>query len=305
MSNLTTESNYELSLGPYLVNKFIEGLEEGADLEYQTYCDVKTDVDKNQYISTVYFGTGTAPETTSDGTRLSYQQTGELYRTTVPYNVIKLGIALTEEVIEDGDAVEIGDVQVAQLRRSIMEAVNVDAANNLNRAFNSAYPIGDGVSFVNAAHPGAPGYGTYSNLLNGALSQTPLETGLQQVYAARDPSGRIMGLEGEAIVVSPSLLHQASTLLASANRVGTANNDKNTVLVYTNMKGAPIIVRRMTSATNWFIKTSAKDGIVMAERTPLDVTSQDSFEEGAVKLRARWRGRSVAEYTYGWYGSNA
>ena len=84
---------------------------------------------------------------------MSYQQGGVLFLKRYVYNVYGLAFALTKVLVEDGDHIRIGQVYARHLAQSLIETKETLAANVLNRAFNSAYPGGDGVQLNSASSP--------------------------------------------------------------------------------------------------------------------------------------------------------
>src|ERR1019366_7170334 len=132
-------------------------------------------VEKNQHLEPVLSGFGAAP-LLPDGMPVSYDSGQEENMARYIYNVYGLAFAITLVMYEDGDHINLGKIYSQHLANAMLETKEVVCANIFNRAFNSSYTGGDGVSLVNSAHPGANGT-TYSNQLTtpAALSQTSLE----------------------------------------------------------------------------------------------------------------------------------
>ena len=206
--------------------------------------------------------------------------------------------------MEDGKHVGFTEIGVGHLHRSVMERINLDAANVLNTAFTTN--SFDGTPFISNAHPGAGGT-TYNNLITGnpALSQSSVENALTVIMSAKDATGRAVTLNADKLVVPPALWPNAATILASAGRTGTANNDNNPIEVYGHLRRDPALLRRLTSSSAWFMFTKGGDShaIVYAERIALGLDNLPDFDTGSMRHRARVRYAMVPENPLGVFGS--
>src|SRR3989304_3785986 len=77
-----------------------------------------------------------------------------------------LGYIVSEEELEDNLYTEISNKRAGALAFSFRQTKENVAANVYNRAFNSSFVGGDGVSLLNTPHPNVSG-GTFSNKLAG------------------------------------------------------------------------------------------------------------------------------------------
>ena len=211
-----------------IMNECFDGVYDQRTDEWSRVFREQDGIPRNYHEEPVLYGFGLAPQL-PDGTPVTYQQGGVLFLQRYVYNVYGLAFALTKVLVEDGDHIRIGSVYARHLAQSLIETKETLCANVLNRAFNSAYPGGDGVSLSNAAHPIANG--TFSNLLTTAanLSQTSLEQMLIQIRQAVDNNQKKIRLVPRQLVVAPGNVFQAEVLLKSVLRSGNANNDINPV----------------------------------------------------------------------------
>jgi hypothetical protein len=205
-----------------------------------------------------------------------------------------LAFALTKVLVEDGDHISIGQTYAKHLAQSLIETKETLCANILNRAFNSAYTGGDGVSLVNSAHPIASG--TFSNVLTTAanLSQTSLEQMLIQIRNAIDNNGKRIRLTPTKLVLSPSNVFQGEVLLKSVLRAGTGNNDINPINSMGMIDGGQANLSRLTSTTAWWVQTDAKVGLQMMMRRKLEKSMEGDFETDSMRYKATER------YIPGW-----
>jgi hypothetical protein len=239
------------------------------------------------------YGFGAAPEL-PDGMPVTYQSGGVLFNARYVYKVYGLAFALTKVLVEDGDHISIGQTYAKHLAQSLIETKETLCANILNRAFNSAYAGGDGVSLVNSAHPIASG--TFSNVLTTAanLSQTSLEQMLIQIRNAIDNNGKRIRLTPEKLVLSPSNVFQGEVLLKSVLRAGTGNNDINPINSMGMINGGQANLSRLTSTTAWWVQTDAKVGLQLMMRRKLEKSMEGDFETDSMRYKATER------YIPGW-----
>jgi hypothetical protein len=250
-------------------------------------------IPRNYHEEPVLYGFGAAPEL-PDGMAVTYQSGGVLFLQRYLYKVYGLAFSLTKVLVEDGDHIRIGQTYAKHLAQSLIETKETLGANILNRAFNAAYPGGDGVALVANNHPIVNG--TFSNLLTtpAALSQTSLEQLLIQIRNAVDNNGKRIRLTPKKIVTGPSNVFQAEVLLKSVLRTGTADNDINPVKSMGLLSEGQANLSRITSTTAWWIQTDAPEGLKLMMRRPLEKSMEGDFETDSMRYKATER------YTFGW-----
>jgi hypothetical protein len=250
-------------------------------------------IPRNYHEEPVLYGFGAAPEL-PDGMAVTYQSGGVLFLQRYLYKVYGLAFSLTKVLVEDGDHIRIGQTYAKHLAQSLIETKETLGANILNRAFNAAYPGGDGVALVANNHPIVNG--TFSNLLTtpAALSQTSLEQLLIQIRNAVDNNGKRIRLTPKKIVTGPSNVFQAEVLLKSVLRTGTADNDINPVKSMGLLSEGQANLSRITSTTAWWIQTDAPEGLKLMMRRPLEKSMEGDFETDSMRYKATER------YVFGW-----
>ena len=276
-----------------ILNECFDGVYDQRSDEWSQVFREQMGIPRNYHEEPVLYGFGAAPQL-PDGTPVSYQQGGVLFLQRYVYNVYGLAFALTKVLVEDGDHIRIGQVYAKHLAQSLVETKELLAANVLNRAFNSSYVGGDGVSLTNTAHPIVNG--TFSNQLATAanLSQTSLEQMLIQVRQAVDNNGKKIRLQPEKLIIAPGNVFQAEVLLKSVLRTGTANNDINPVKSIGLLPEGAAVISRLTSATNWWVQTDAPEGLKLMMRRGLEKTMEGDFETDSMRYKATER------YTISW-----
>lgn len=276
-----------------ILNEEFDGLYNQRADEWKQVFSERNGIPRNYHEEPVLYGFGAAPEL-PDGMPVTYQAGGVLFNARYVYKVYGLAFALTKVLVEDGDHISIGQTYAKHLAQSLIETKETLCANILNRAFNSAYAGGDGVSLVNSAHPIASG--TFSNVLTTAanLSQTSLEQMLIQIRNAIDNNGKRIRLTPEKLVLSPSNVFQGEVLLKSVLRAGTGNNDINPINSMGMINGGQANLSRLTSTTAWWVQTDAKVGLQLMMRRKLEKSMEGDFETDSMRYKATER------YIPGW-----
>ena len=276
-----------------ILNESFDGVYDQRADEWSTVFREQSGIPRNYHEEPVLYGFGAAPQL-PDGSPVTYQQGGVLFLQRYVYQVFGLAFALTKVLVEDGDHIRIGQVYAKHLAQSLVETKELLCANVLNRAFNSSYVGGDGVSLINTAHPIAAG--SFSNQLNtaAALSQTSLEQMLIQLRLAVDNNGKKIRLQPLKLVVAPGNVFQAEVLLKSVLRTGTANNDINPIKSIGLLPEGASVISRLTSSTNWWIQSDAPEGMKLLMRRALEKTMEGDFETDSMRYKATER------YQVGW-----
>jgi hypothetical protein len=271
-----------------ILNEAFDGVYDQRSDEWSTVFREQQGIPRNYHEEPVLYGFGAAPQL-PDGSPVTYQQGGVLFLQRYVYQVYGLAFALTKVLVEDGDHIRIGQVYAKHLAQSLVETKELLCANILNRAFNSSYTGGDGVSLVSTAHPIVNG--TVSNQLTTAanLSQTSLEQMLIQVRQAVDNNGKKIRLQPVKLVVAPGNVFQAEVLLKSVLRTGTANNDINPIKSIGLLPEGATVISRLTSATNWWVQTDAPEGLKLMMRRALEKTMEGDFETDSMRYKATER----------------
>jgi len=276
-----------------ILNEVFDGVYNQRADEWNMVFREQKGIPRNYHEEPVLYGFGAAPEL-PDGMAVSYQSGGVLFLQRYLYKVYGLAFSLTKVLVEDGDHIRIGQTYAKHLAQSLIETKETLGANILNRAFNAAYPGGDGVALVSTSHPIVNG--TFSNQLTtpAALSQTSLEQLLIQIRNAVDNNGKRIRLTPKKIVTGPSNVFQAETLLKSVLRAGTADNDINPVKSMGLLAEGQANLSRITSTTAWWVQTDAPEGLKLLMRRGLEKSMEGDFETDSMRYKATER------YTFGW-----
>lgn len=283
-----------------ILNKVSDGVYDQRSDEYKMVFKDEDGIKRSYHEEPELFGFNMAPEL-PDGMPVTYQQGGVLFTKRYPYKQYGLAFALTKILVEDGDHISVGKVFTEHLMQALIETEETIHANELNRAFNSSYVGGDGVSLSNAAHPIYGG--SYSNILAtaAALSQTSLEQVLIQIRTSIGNNGQKIRVTPKQIICAPGNMFQAEVLLKSVLRAGTNNNDINPVKSIGQLSDKPAILSRLTSSTAWWVQTDAKNGLKSLWRRRMSEGGgmEGDFETDSMRYKRTFR---VAQ---GWTNARA
>lgn len=217
-----------------------------------------------------------------------------------------LGIITTHEELKDNLYVKLTKNRTVKLRRAFAETKNINCSNIYNRAFNSTYIGGDGVSLLNTAHPNFTA-GTWQNkfTVDSALSQAAIEDMLILMMQAKDDRGYIEPLMGDKLIVHPNNNFNAERILKTQKNVGTNLNDINPINTQGLLTGGIVSNPYLTATGPWFITTNCEEGMIWQEREALDIWEDNDADTRNFKVGAYERYVFLWANPRGLFGSNA
>jgi hypothetical protein len=160
------------------------------------------------------------------------------------------------------------------------------AANVYNRAGNSSYTYGDGVELLSASHPTANG--NQSNTLATAadLSEASLEDLLIQIGNVKNARGLQIKVLPRVLLVPVNEMFNATRILESQLRVGTANNDVNAIRQMGAIPEGVKVNHYFTDTDSWYIRTNVPYGMVGFNRVAVEFTQDNDFDTDNAKAKA-------------------
>ena len=234
-------------------------------------------------------GFGAAP-TKNEGGAVNFDDAQESFTSRFTHETIALAFSITEEAIEDNLYDRLASRYTRALARSMAHTKQVKAANVLNNAFSSSVTGGDGVELCSLVHP-LSGGGTFANepSTNADLNETSLEDALISISGFTDERGLKIALRGMKLIIPPALQFVAERLMASALRVGTADNDINAIRSKGMLSDGYVVNHFLTDTDAFFIKTDAPNGFKHFERAPIKTQMEGDFDTGNMRFKARER----------------
>lgn len=203
-----------------------------------------------------------------------------------------LGFIISKEMYEDDQYDIVGERKSKGLAMSMRQTKETIAANVLNRAFNSSYTFGDGVSLINASHPNIAG-GTWSNQIATAadISEAALEQACIDIQKYTNDRGLKIAVKPQKIIVPVDLDFETNKILKTEYEVGTNNNTVN--LVRGRFPGGVYVNHYLTDTDAWFIITNVPNGMTYFERRGDTFTMDDDWDTDNAKYKA------TARYSFG------
>lgn len=251
-------------------------------------------------------GFGLAPAK-NQGAPVQYDSEIQGFVTRFVHVAYALGYIVTHEELQDDLYEAVSKTRAASLARGFRQTKERIAANIYNRAFNSSYTGGDGVSLCNTAHPNTSG-GTFSNMLavGADLSESALEDITIQIMQAQDDRGLLINLMPKSLHIAPANWYNANRILRSVYQTGNSNNDINAIKATNALPMGIKLNHYFTVPQAWFIRTDIPTGtgLVHFVRENISFTQDNDFDTKNAKAMAYER------YSFGWcdsrciYGSN-
>lgn len=263
---------------------------EKLDKEYTRIFDVRRSGKAYEKV-TEATGLGLAA-VKGESSSIQYDTPGQGPSTVFTHVTYGLGYIISREAVEDNQYQEVAEGNAANLPWSMLTTKEIVHANILNRAFSGSYLGGDGQPLVSNAHPTANG--TQSNLLTAAdLSESALEDALTAIASAKNSAGLPIALRAVRLIVGPGQIFNATRILESQGRVGSANNDVNAIKTL-GMVPEIVINHYLDDLDAWFLQTNVPNGLISYQRRAMELEKDEDFDTENRKHKATER------YSAGW-----
>lgn len=230
----------------------------------------------------------------SEGSPISYDSEKQAFTTRYQHAVFALGFIITREMMEDDQYDVVGQRKAQGLAFSMRQTKEVIGANVYNRAFNSSYTGGDGLSLINSSHVNIKG-GTWSNQIATAsdLSEAALEQACIDIAGFTNDAGLLIAVRPDSLIIPRQLMFEAKRILGTDGRPGTDNNDVNAIKT---MGLIPQVVTNhfLTDPDAWFIRTNTPHGMKYFERRADQFDMDNDWDTENAKFKA------TARYSFGW-----
>ena len=280
-------------------NQLVKELEPGLNalfgLEYKSYeqqwSEIYTTESSDRAFEEEVMLSGFAQaKVKSEGSGVAFDNAQETFTARYTNETIALAFAITEEAIEDNLYDRLASRYTKALARSMAQTKQVKAVNPLNNGMpGGTFTSGDGVTLFNTAHPTIAG--TFQNTLTTAadLNETSLEQSMIDIAALTDERGLKIAAKAVKMIIPSALQFTAERLMASAGRVGTADNDINAIRSMGMIPQGYSVNNFLTDTDAFFITTDVPNGMKHFERTPLSTKMEGDFDTGNVRYKARER----------------
>ena len=279
-----------------LVKELEPGLNALFGLEYKQYENqhaeiYNTESSDRAFEEEVMLSGFAQAQVKPEGSGVVFDNAQETYTARYTHETVALAFAITEEAIEDNLYDRLASRYTKALARSMSNAKQVKSVEPLIQGLPTTnnFDSGDGVSLFNTAHPTVAG--TFANTLatQADLNETSLEQSLIDIAAMTDERGLKIAAKGMKMIIPSALQFTAERLMASAGRVGTADNDINAIKSMGMIPQGYSVNNYLTDTDAFFIITDVPNGMKHFERTPMTTKMEGDFDTGNVRYKARER----------------
>lgn len=229
-----------------------------------------------------------------EGSPITYDTERQGFITRYNHTVLALGFIITREIYEDDQYDVVGQRKAQGLAFSMRQTKEIIGANVYNRAFNSSYLGGDGVSMVANNHPNFAG-GTWSNTLStqADLSEASLEQACIDIAGFTNDRGLLIKVLPKSLIIPRQLAFEAQRILKTDGRPGTDLNDTNAIKAM-GLIPKVVVNHYLTDSDAWFIRTDVQHGMKYFERRGDEFGMDEDFDTENAKYKA------TARYSFGW-----
>lgn len=221
---------------------------------------------------------------------VTYQKVGQGLERTFTHKEFASGFAVGKRLYED-ELYGIINKMPEDLGRAGRTKVETDAATVLNNAFTAGgSAIYDTKALIAADHPYEGGFaGTQSNLITGALSDITLKDAITKMRGIKDNGGKLIVFQPDILIVPPQLEWLATELTKSAQKVGTSDNDVNSLAGRLKI----MVYDYLTDTDAWFVVDSKRHGLNFFWRVKPEFERSTDSDNFVAKYNGRMR------YSYG------
>ena len=271
-------------------NQLVKELEPGLNalfgLEYKQYenqsAEIYTTESSDRAFEEEVMLSGFAQaQVKPEGAGVTYDNAQETFTARYTNETIALAFAITEEAIEDNLYDRLASRYTKALARSMAQTKQVKAVNPLNNGMpGGTFTSGDGVTLFNTAHPTIAG--TFQNTLTTAadLNETSLEQSMIDIAALTDERGLKIAAKAVKMIIPSALQFTAERLMASAGRVGTADNDINAIRSMGMIPQGYSVNNFLTDTDSFFIVTDVTYRMTPFEITHVPTKVEVNFDTG-------------------------
>ena len=271
-----------------LAKELEPGLNALFGMEYSRYDNEHAEIFEEQTSDRAFeeevmiVGFGNAP-TKAEGAGVSFDNATEGFTARYEHETVALAFALTEEAVEDNLYDRLGSRYTKALARSMVNTKQIKAANILNNAFSTSFNGGDGKPLIATDHPLSSGTAQNRATTFADLNETSLEDALIRISTQTDDRGLAIALQGTKLIVPPQLQFVADRLMNTPGRVGTSDNDINSVRNQGMLPQGYVVNHYLTDSDAYFLKTDVPDGFKMFVRSPMQTSLEGDFDTGNMR----------------------
>jgi phage major head subunit gpT-like protein len=212
---------------------------------------------------------------------------------------------MVERKFADDEMYNVIEKMPKDLARAGRYKVESDAAALFNNAFATTARFKDKDGNVteylcDASHDLLDKTNSCSNLITTALSDAGIKEALTLGRKQKDEANKLIQLNFDTLIVPPELEFEAYELIKSAQKVGTTDNDINSIQGRLKI----VVYDFLTDANNWFIVDSKRHQLNFFWRVKPEFKREEDFDSLVAKYRGYMRYSFGASDWRGIIGSN-
>lgn len=250
-----------------------------------------------------------------EGGAITYEDPNQGYDVTYTHITRGLGSQISYEMYQD-DQFGVMQRRPRDLARAKVRTAEKVGSDIFNYGFtaggggDASFTAGDAVALFATNHPRTDGGAAQGNYTTSDLNESSLEAAMVAMRATLDNKGQLEMVRPDTLLIPPALEKEASILLESTGRVGTANNDVNPYKGKLNIKVWDYLGSAAGgSDTAWFLLDSSRHALNWFNRDDRGVEGPDyDFDTKTAKWSVLCRysvGFSDWRGVYGSKGDNS
>lgn len=218
---------------------------------------------------------------------VTYEDPIQLYDTLFSHVTYAKGFKISKEMYDD-DLYNVMNDKPKELGQAARRTEEIQAANVLNRAFNSSYLGGDDQELCSTAHPRADGGRSQSNASATGITfgEENYETAKLAMRGQLDHKGMKIDVRPKKLIITENNLKNANIVFNSNLRSGTADND------YNPYKGEVEVIEWLymdRNDTHWFLLDPEVAKLLWFWREKANFGQDTAFESDAALFKVRER----------------
>lgn len=204
-----------------------------------------------------------------EGQAITYDSYGEVGLQRYIHAVYALGVAITEEAIDDNLYMNEMTKAGTLLADSELKTKEGIAAQLFDNGYGTTtFTSWDNAAMFSASHLIGKG-GTYSNMLStpSALNQAAMESMVIAIRRFKNTSGTLAMVKPRKIVVPSAYAFTIEKIMGSFLQSDNANNQINAIQSLGSFPEGYLVNDYLSNQTNWFCTTDVSDGLKFFQRS--------------------------------------
>lgn len=214
----------------------------------------------------------------------------QVYTTPYIHTVYGIGFQITKEAITDNLYKDQFPQQLMNLRNSLSTLKNTNGAYVFNNALNINSTGSDGQPLLSTAHPTSGGVlaNTFTNGVG--LNEASLEAAITIIKGWTNVAGLRINHSPLKLLVPQSYAYQASRLLNTQFRTGTADHDISAIYHDKYLPGGFIVNQFILNQGSWGIITDEPNGFkyFSKEKAEVDFITDTLTDNVSVRMTERY-----------------